>query len=54
MFASGAISWRSTKYTLTVISTMEAKFVSCFAATSYGECLKSFIVGQLWILFLGH
>ncbi|KAL4310044.1 hypothetical protein GQ457_01G035740 [Hibiscus cannabinus] len=36
MFASGAISWRSVKQTLTATSTMEAEFVSCFEATSHG------------------
>ncbi|KAL4342439.1 hypothetical protein GQ457_08G014610 [Hibiscus cannabinus] len=36
MFASGAISWRSIKQTLTATSTMEAEFVSCFEATSHG------------------
>ncbi|KAL4340139.1 hypothetical protein GQ457_08G024220 [Hibiscus cannabinus] len=37
MFASGAISWRSVKQTLTATSTMEAEFVSCFEATSHGK-----------------
>ena len=36
MMAGGAISWRSVKKTLTATSTMEAKFVSCFEATSHG------------------
>ncbi|KAK8480144.1 hypothetical protein V6N12_041472 [Hibiscus sabdariffa] len=45
MFASGAISWRSVKQTLTATSTMEAEFVSCFEATSHGVWLKSFISG---------
>ena len=45
MLASGAISWRSTKQTLTATSTMEAEFVSCFEATSHGVWLKSFISG---------
>ncbi|KAL4376717.1 hypothetical protein GQ457_02G017480 [Hibiscus cannabinus] len=40
MFASGAISWRSVKQTLTATSTMEAEFVSCFEATSHGVWLK--------------
>jgi len=43
MMAGGAISWRSTKQTLAVISTMEAEFVSCFEAMSHGVWLKSFI-----------
>jgi len=45
MMAGGAISWRSVKKTLTATSTMEAKFVSCFEATSHGVWLKSFISG---------
>ena len=45
MFASGAISWRSVKQTLTATSTMEAEFVSCFEGTSHGVWLKSFIAG---------
>ena len=45
MLASGAVSWRSMKQTLTTTSTMEAEFVSCFEATSHGVWLKSFIGG---------
>ena len=43
--ADGAMSWRSVKQTLTATSTMEAKFVSCFEASSHGVWLKSFISG---------
>ena len=43
MLASGAMSWRRMKQTLTTTSTMEAEFVSCFEATSHGVWLKSFI-----------
>ena len=39
----GAISWRSAKQTVTATSTMEAKFVFCFEASSHGVWLKSFI-----------
>ena len=45
MFASGAVSWRSNKQTLTATSTMEAEFVSCFEATSHGVWLRSFMSG---------
>jgi hypothetical protein len=45
MLASGVVSWRSAKQTLTATSTMEAEFVSCFEATSHGVWLKSFISG---------
>ena len=43
IMASGAVSWRSVKQTLIATSTMEAKFVSCFEATSQVVWLKSFI-----------
>ncbi|XP_051127356.1 secreted RxLR effector protein 161-like [Andrographis paniculata] len=43
MLAGGAISWRSTKQSITATSTMEAEFVSCFEASSHGVWLKSFI-----------
>ena len=45
MLASGAVSWRSLKQTLTTTSTMEVEFVSYFEATLYGAWLKSFITG---------
>ena len=45
MLASGAVSWRSMKQTLTTTSTMKAEFISCFEATLHGVWLKSFITG---------
>ena len=42
MLADGVVSWRSAKQTLTVTSTMEVEFVSCFKATLHGIWLKSF------------
>ena len=45
ILAGGTVSWRSIKETLIAISTMEAKFVSCFEATSHGVWLKSFFSG---------
>ena len=39
----GAVSWRNAKQTLITTSTMEAKFASCFEATSHSEWMKSFI-----------
>ncbi|XP_031387190.1 secreted RxLR effector protein 161-like [Punica granatum] len=45
MMASGAISWRSSKQTLTATSTTKVEFVACFKATSHGVWLKSFISG---------
>eukprot|EP00253_Pinus_taeda_P014320 PITA_14320 len=43
IMASGAVSWRSAKQTLTATSTMEAEFISCFEATLHDVWLKSFI-----------
>ena len=43
--ADGVVSWRNVKQTLTATSTMEAKFVSYFEASSHGVWLKSFISG---------
>ena len=45
MFVGRVMSWRSAKQTLTVISAIEAEFVSYFEATSHGVWLKSFILG---------
>nr|CAN79647.1 hypothetical protein VITISV_031352 [Vitis vinifera] len=45
MLAGGAVFWRSAKQTLIATSTMEAKFLSCFEASSHGVWLKSFISG---------
>ena len=45
MLASGAVSCKSMKQTLTTTSITEAEFVSCFEATSHGFWLKSFIIG---------
>ena len=36
MLASGDVSWRSTKQTLTATFTMEVEFIFCFEATSHG------------------
>ena len=40
IMAGGVVSWRSVKQTLIATSTMEAKFVSCFEATSQGVWLR--------------
>ena len=45
MLASGVVSWRSVKQSLTATSTMEVEFVSCFEVTSHGVWLRSFIMG---------
>ena len=45
MLAGGAISWKSSKQTVTVTSTMEAEFVACFEATVHGLWLWNFILG---------
>ena len=41
----GAISWRSTKQKLVASSTMEAKFVACYEATTQALWLRNFIIG---------
>ena len=43
MLASGVVSWRSMKHTLTATTTMEADFVSYVEVTSHGVWLKNFI-----------
>ncbi|XP_075656456.1 secreted RxLR effector protein 161-like [Castanea sativa] len=39
MLDGGAISWKSSKQTITATSTMEAEFVACFEATIHGFCV---------------
>jgi len=43
--ANGAISWKSSKQTVTASSTMQAEFVACFEATGQAVWLKNFIPG---------
>ena len=43
MLAGGAVSWKSAKQSLVATSTMEAKLIACFEATSHSEWLKSFV-----------
>src|SRR6266542_1858657 len=43
--AGGAISWKSSKQTLTALSTMQAEFVACYEATGQAVWFKSFIPG---------
>ena len=43
MLAEGAISWKSSKQTITAASTMEVEFMACFEATVYGLRLWNFI-----------
>ncbi|KAL0298745.1 UNVERIFIED_CONTAM: Retrovirus-related Pol polyprotein from transposon TNT 1-94 [Sesamum radiatum] len=45
LLANGAISWKSTKQTITASSTMEAEFVACYEATSQALWLRHFITG---------
>src|SRR6266540_1775933 len=40
--AGGAISWKSSKQTLTASSTMQAEFVACYEATGQAVWLKSY------------
>ena len=43
--AEGAISWKSTKQSVTTSSTMQAEFVACYEATGQAVWLKNFIPG---------
>ena len=45
MLAGGAISWKSSKQTITATSTMEAEFVACFETIVHGLWLWNFILG---------
>ncbi|KAL0410471.1 UNVERIFIED_CONTAM: Retrovirus-related Pol polyprotein from transposon TNT 1-94 [Sesamum latifolium] len=45
LLANGAISWKSTKQTITASSTMGAEFVACYEATSQALWLRHFITG---------
>jgi hypothetical protein len=40
---NGAISWKSSKQTITTSSTMYAEFVACYEATGQAEWLKKFV-----------
>ena len=43
--AGGAISWKSSKQTVTTSSTMYAEFVACYEAIGQVNCLKKFMPG---------
>ncbi|XP_041009457.1 secreted RxLR effector protein 161-like [Juglans microcarpa x Juglans regia] len=43
LLTGGAISWRSMKQTIIVLSTIEVEFVACFEATIHGLWLRNFI-----------
>ncbi|XP_075650089.1 secreted RxLR effector protein 161-like [Castanea sativa] len=43
ILGGGAISWKSSKQTITATSTIKAKFVTCFEATVHGLWLRDFI-----------
>ena len=43
--AGGAISWKSSKQTITAGSTMYAEFIACYEATGQVNWLKKFIPG---------
>ena len=45
MLGGGAISWKSSKKSITATSTMEAKFVACFEAIVHGLWLWNFVSG---------
>jgi hypothetical protein len=43
--ANGAISWKSSKQTITTSSTMYAEFVACYEAIRQAEWFKKFVSG---------
>src|SRR6185437_340235 len=43
--ANGAISWKSSKQSLTAASTMQVEFVACYEAVGQAVWLKGFIPG---------
>jgi hypothetical protein len=43
--AGGAISWKSSKQTVTTSSTMYVEFVACFEASGHVNWFKKFIPG---------
>ncbi|KAL0373177.1 UNVERIFIED_CONTAM: Secreted RxLR effector protein [Sesamum calycinum] len=45
LLANRAMSWKSTKQTITASSTMEAEFVACYEVTSQALWLRHFITG---------
>jgi hypothetical protein len=45
LLAGGAISWKSSKQTVTTTSTMYAEFVACYEATGQAMWLKKFVPG---------
>ena len=45
ILAGGAISWKSSKQTITTSSTMYAEFVACYEATGQVNWLKKFMPG---------
>jgi hypothetical protein len=45
LLAGGAISWKSSKQTVTISSTMYAEFVACYEATGHAMWLKKFVLG---------
>jgi len=45
LLAGGAISWKSAKQSVIVVTTMVAEFVACFEATVQANWLRNFILG---------
>jgi hypothetical protein len=43
-----AISWKSSKQTITISSMMYAEFVACYEATGQTECLKKLFLDLEW------
>jgi hypothetical protein len=45
MLTGGAVSWKSSKQSLTATSTMEAEFISCYQASNQAIWLRNFVTG---------
>ena len=45
MLVGGAISWKSKKQTLVAYSTMQAKFIACYAAATHAVWLRNLVTG---------
>jgi len=48
------VSWRSTKQTIIVLSTMEEKFIACYEATTHVIWLRNFVSGLKVINFISR
>lgn len=52
MLVGGAISWKSKKQTLVGSSTMQAKFVACYAVATHVVWLRNLVIGLRIVDFI--